>query len=581
MAAVRNNSSRSRLLSREVLIVILLTMVGAVLRLWGLSRLGLTHFDEGVYAIAGLWSVSPRGLAGLDPTVIPYAPPGFPILVGVAYLGLSVSDLAAILVSVLAGTLAIPMTAWLARRTFGAGAGAAAAALVALSGLHVAFSRVALTDASFLLCWVLGLVCGQRFLERPRFSSAVALGLSVGLAQSFKYNGWLVGALVVLAACWGILVDPGERHRSRIRAVWGFGLLGVILAVAVYSPWFAFVESHGGYGGLLKHHQSYMGGIGSWLPQLRLQLEQMAALSGGPAWNEAEYLAAVLCCGLVLIPLRKPRSSRAPVLLAIFAGVVVVLPPVYWWLAGGWIVDPRQRRSPGRRLLAAAWLGLSILTPFYHPYARLWLPLHLLGWIMMASLISEWFATAQAQSAGPASTPEAGLMFGMKTWNVIACGLMILAIELLGPPMVRSPTIGPGELPGPLAPSDSLRNAVRKAMADLPDATRGLRLLVRPPVTFYLGGRVPVQVEPDLTRLLGPGNPGLWALVDLAQLRQEGDLKHATAALLGRWELVREYSAQLSLPALLDLDPGAAWAGRSDSLYAPLWLLRPRTAGPP
>ena len=165
-----------------------------------------------------------RGLAGLDPTLIPYAPPGFPFLVGVAYLGLGVSDLAAILVSILAGTLTIPAAAWLARRTFGAGAGAAAAALVAFSGFHVAFSRVALTDASFLLCWILALVCGQRFLERPRFSSAIALGLSVGLAQWFKYNGWLLGVFVVLAACLGILVDPKERHRPRIRAVWGFGL---------------------------------------------------------------------------------------------------------------------------------------------------------------------------------------------------------------------------------------------------------------------------------------------------------------------------------------------------------------------
>ena len=180
MAPARNNSARSQSACREMFSSSVADLAGAVLRLWGLPRLGLSHFDEGIYAIAGLWSVSPRGLAGLDPTLVPYAPPGFPILVGVAYLGLGVSDLAAILVSIVAGTLTIPAAAWLARRTFGAGAGAAAAALVAFSGFHVAFSRMALTDASFLLCWVLGLVCGQRFLERPGFSSAIALGLERG-----------------------------------------------------------------------------------------------------------------------------------------------------------------------------------------------------------------------------------------------------------------------------------------------------------------------------------------------------------------------------------------------------------------
>src|SRR3954451_15761267 len=99
---------------REVLIVLILTLVGGMIRLWGLGRLGLTHFDEGIYAIAGLWVVSPRSLAGLDPTVISYAPGGFPFLVGLAYHGLGVSDIASILPSILTATFTIPAVALLA-----------------------------------------------------------------------------------------------------------------------------------------------------------------------------------------------------------------------------------------------------------------------------------------------------------------------------------------------------------------------------------------------------------------------------------------------------------------------------------
>ena len=65
---------------RETLVVIALTLLGAVIRLWSPGRLGLIHFDEGIYALAGLWSLSPRGLAEIDPTIISYAPPGFPVL---------------------------------------------------------------------------------------------------------------------------------------------------------------------------------------------------------------------------------------------------------------------------------------------------------------------------------------------------------------------------------------------------------------------------------------------------------------------------------------------------------------------
>src|SRR5436189_2149171 len=87
---------RASTLRREAIASLILTLVGAVLRLWSAGRLGLTHFDEGIYALAGLWSLSPHGLAALDRSIIAYAPPGLPILVGLGYLVLGVGDLVAI-----------------------------------------------------------------------------------------------------------------------------------------------------------------------------------------------------------------------------------------------------------------------------------------------------------------------------------------------------------------------------------------------------------------------------------------------------------------------------------------------------
>src|SRR4051794_24358399 len=105
----------------EGIAVAFLTLLGGGIRLRQLGRFGLTHFDEGIYALAGSWSLGPAGLAGIDPSLIPYAPPGFPILVGLAYAFLGRSDVAAIAVSQLAGPLAIPLIAWMARRVFGPG----------------------------------------------------------------------------------------------------------------------------------------------------------------------------------------------------------------------------------------------------------------------------------------------------------------------------------------------------------------------------------------------------------------------------------------------------------------------------
>ncbi len=195
-----------------------------------------------------------------------------------------------IAVSQVAGTLTIPVVAWLARRTFGPGAGFAAATFCAFSGPHIAFSRMALTDASFLLAWLLALGAGMRFLERPGVVRAILMGLAVGLAQQFKYNGWLVGGIVIASALLGIVFHREERKVGSILKTFGWGALAAVVAWLVVWPWYRFVEAHGGYSALLRHQQSYLGGWRDWWPNLSIQADQAAALSGGlrlicPAWS--------------------------------------------------------------------------------------------------------------------------------------------------------------------------------------------------------------------------------------------------------------------------------------------------------
>jgi hypothetical protein len=563
--------------SGEILTVAVLTIVGTILRLWRLPRIGLCHFDEGIYALAGLWPFSGRGLAGVDPTLIAYAPPGYPLCVGFSFLAIGTFDLSAILVSVVAGTLTIPATAWLAHRTFGAGAGAAAAAIVAVSGFHVTFSRMALTDASFLLCWLVGLAFAQRFLKRPGLAAALGLGVTVGLAQLFKYNGWLIGAIVILAACVDMLIDPRQWPRERILSFLGTGLLAALLAALIYAPWFRFVDSHGGYGRLLAHHRSYMGGPGSWLAHLLIQQEQADALSGGPGWKVAGYLAAILACFLT----KRPRGGNwrlvsSAVVPAIF--LIVLLPDWYGLIGLAWVSFSREW-STGRRFLACAWMVLCTVTPFYHPYARLWLPLQSVGWIVTAHLVAASVKLAAARSHRPQVAFDH--LLSLKRLPLTASGLLLCALYL-GSDLALWKQASQRILKhheSPLEPTDSLRLAVRAVLADLPSDTIGLCLLARPTVSFYLGGRIPTRVERDLVRLNERARDVSWALVDVAQLRQEGDMKSATAKLLERWELVRSYPSRLSLPTLLDIDPAALRPGRSAPIDAPLLLLRPRTLG--
>src|SRR4051794_6883549 len=104
---------------RNCLLITVVSLIGAVLRLWAFGRLSLVHFDEGIYAFSGLWMAAEHGPLSIDPMVIPYAPPGFPLLVGLCYLAFGVSDYSAIVGATLCGVATIPVVGWLGRQTFG------------------------------------------------------------------------------------------------------------------------------------------------------------------------------------------------------------------------------------------------------------------------------------------------------------------------------------------------------------------------------------------------------------------------------------------------------------------------------
>ncbi len=552
-----------------------MTAAGGLLRLWSLGRLGLVHFDEGIYAMAGTWVLSPRGLAGLDPTVISYAPPGFPVLVGLAYGLFGVSDVSAILVSIAAGTLTIPIVGWLGYRTFGRGAGAAASAFAALSGPHIAFSRMALTDCSFLLFWLLAIGQGQRFLEKPGIARAVALGLAVGVAQLFKYNGWIAGVVVALSAALWAIVRPEDRAVKRQRAVWGWGLLAAMIAAVVYWPWYRFVESHGGYASLLAHQRGYLEGPSSWPGHAILQLQQDRALSGGIWWLALCGFAGAISMRATLGAAASGSRSLARDLL-----VTLSLPALILWFSPlfgsllwmiGFIAFGLSTATKATCVLAVGWAVMAILTPFYHPYARLLLPFQGLSWLLLAGALA--ILRANLERLGEQrvrSFPDIA-----QSLFPIAVGLWITPLLLASSTPYWSTARRISEL---LQTSDSLHTACRTVAGDLPKDLDSLRLYARPPVTFYLSGVAPVAPQPTLDRLLEPGLRKTWALLDAAMVRQGGTTKERLAVTNNRWDLVREIPTRLNLPTLLDIDPSAA-TQREPDRSASLLLFRPRRPG--
>jgi Glycosyltransferase family 87 len=129
------------------------------------------------------------------------------------------SLLTARVVVLVLGLGSIAATWWLARRSYGnATAGAVAAAIVAVSTVHVAYSREAVTDIALTL----GIAVALALMVSGRIELA---GIAAGLATGFKYPGvFLVVPLVV----------AGWRQWRRLA-------VGVALMVAAFAASSPFV----------------------------------------------------------------------------------------------------------------------------------------------------------------------------------------------------------------------------------------------------------------------------------------------------------------------------------------------------
>ena len=229
----------------------------------------------------------------------------------------------------------------------------------------------------------------------------------------------------------------------------------------MYWPWYAFVESHGGYAALLAHQRGYLAGIGSWPGHLWLQLAESRALSGDPFWTVYGGFAA----GLALVFIANDMTSMRRILSRIVYQLLVLpvfclIPNATWLYALGaffaFFLSRRMAEEGTRVFLCAGWLTLTLITPFYHPYARLWLPIEAFGWLFMGGLFAS--ESERLHAATIDFAPRKRII----SWLVaIAAAAIAAAVGVFSLPRHD-------DLPGLLAPTDSLRLASVAVARDLP-----------------------------------------------------------------------------------------------------------------
>jgi hypothetical protein len=420
----------------ELLLVLVVVLVGFALRIALPARMAVEHFDEGVYASNYFFSGEKRDEQYPDQHL--YAPPLVPLIIELAMVVFGTSNVVPMLVGVIAGGLTIPLVWWVGRRWFGPTAGLVAATLVALSDVHILFSRTALTDVPMCLFLIAAVHCFW-VAQTSRSRLAVVLsGAFTGLAWWTKYNGWLPLAIGMAGVIpWKLIplsmaLPSGSASPLNARGtIWSLArallIWGVVAVIAliVWGPWLWSLQTKGGYAAVAANHRGYLVGLAGWTAAFVAQARKLFLLSGSLTGCSA-LVAAVLA--LWRLRAADPRFTwnamlrndviylAFPVLalLCVIEGGVVIL--AFLGIVGAGIALARVIEAGGQAVdqtngglaawLLTAWiLGLVVSVPLYTPYPRLTLPLLLATWLGLGVLADA--VVNEIQRAAGAPKPEA------------------------------------------------------------------------------------------------------------------------------------------------------------------------------
>lgn len=408
----------------ERLLLTAITLGGLALRCEGLSDLSLAHFDEGVL-MSSAFDVRLKGLWQFTLAQPLQAPPLYPWLVGgLMWLTGVASPLIGVYASALFGSAMVPLFFLLARRLFGNRVGLIAAGLLATSDLHIAFSRMALTEAVLTFWFVLAMYALARLADAGSsfWGWSVAAGLATAAAWNTKYNGWM--PLAIAATAWFLFAVRGRFVRRHTDAEWGQShswlrlwaglLMATSIAVACYVPWYRYVERsfEGGYAAVHQNHLNYVGGLADW-PSRAARL--FVSLSAFRHLGWLLTLAGMLfglgwCC--TIFRREHSRTPRLPVSAALIFGAMAVVAAAVLGadalclLIATAAIVPALIWGRQEHMMWAVWLGaFDVLTPFYHPYTRLLVPaipaaICLTLWLLSATF--EYCAVLATQAAADA-----------------------------------------------------------------------------------------------------------------------------------------------------------------------------------
>ncbi len=213
---------------RSNVALLIILAVGFGIRAFGLSQFAVTHWDEGDIWSGAVWF----GTLGHNGRYHDQVSPPLPsVLFGVFAWPFGLNPRAAVWLSVLLGTASIGLMYLLVCRLASTRAALIASGLLALSGLHIMYSRSLLTEPFYVFFLLGALLSSMEYLRTRALKWVLLTAVSASCLQLTKYNGCLVALPLLTVLAYEIVTRRDQSDRAR--ALRHSFLLGGLIAATI------------------------------------------------------------------------------------------------------------------------------------------------------------------------------------------------------------------------------------------------------------------------------------------------------------------------------------------------------------
>lgn len=219
-----------------LILILLIVMFGTLIRNYNIENKGLFFYDEGIYVcsakakylnfadkfgikekITEKEAVLKQHIGNVSPNFTTGSKVGFVFFVFLSFLLFGINAYSSLIVSVFFGALTILLVYLIARRIYNENIALLSALILAVSSMHIMYSRCGLPQVTSIFFLFLGFYFYVVFLGNKKYVYSVLCALTIGFAFTVHYNLLLMLPLFLFFEILRIFFVDKKENKKYIK----------------------------------------------------------------------------------------------------------------------------------------------------------------------------------------------------------------------------------------------------------------------------------------------------------------------------------------------------------------------------